>query len=752
MSDKNNDKTEKSNPNIDETDHRPIEKEHTRGDIDDSFITGDIIREYSNNNRIIKYVKDNFKRINRTYSIKLVVMILRNMKKITIKKLADNSKTFYQYNMGKIEKTLKNNKEIDYDNSYLKEEIVNEIKQGILELLKKLGQKIPIHEDGYYLITSDMEYEQIRRLVCDEGGMLTLRYNFNEPDMELKPIRNISTLQRSYIQVVSTGVKFDYPVEYKYYCYRCDTSTEKKSYATISTGTKILCEGIYNYINASGEPKSKICGLSLKPDAETAGTKSTFYYEINYESVHGDNINARSISFNNIKPGFYECVLFKIKNPKGTEMFHIIDLKPINNNVFNIPEKKGDENYVFTLQKSFDNYIKQQTNFEIWGLYPIKVSLILQALNSYLGFDLNVNIQMVGDASTGKSTVLKYYGYLLYNHLHLTTNGMSTSIPGMRGTRESVYLLGKEEKIITAGFLGIFKSIHIDEAGDNQDLIKDLKSFLMETNYGYDKAGSTGTNRRRTAQMNISENLNQIHLGQYRGGVKKAYRDFSLNINDEEKPEWDESWDLHLPLYKYENPYLYKIIKDKRREYAEKRQYWIDGYELALHERFLFYFYIVNGREIEGLNRAVKGNVARNVVKENMELMKCLKTDNIITFFESLKEYVVGKNEEKSFDKVDDILNSYGFHCDSRIKSFFYNLVKLSRIINKRFVVEEQDYDLVRWFLEKMNQKLDLCDTCDYKINGPPNLEEIKEKEKIAEETSKIDNVDSFDVPDDEFD
>jgi hypothetical protein len=54
------------------------------------------------------------------------------------------------------------------------------------------------------------------------------------------------------------------------------------------------------------------------------------------------------------------------------------------------------------------------------------------------------------------------------------------------------------------------------------------------------------------AQVNISENINPEHLGKYRGGIKKAYKE----IEAPDKVVWDEMWDLELPLYKYENKYL----------------------------------------------------------------------------------------------------------------------------------------------------------------------------------------------------
>ena len=40
------------------------------------------------------------------------------------------------------------------------------------------------------------------------------------------------------------------------------------------------------------------------------------------------------------------------------------------------------------LQQAFDNYIKAQTGVEIYGLYPIKVAMIIQTAMNILGFRL----------------------------------------------------------------------------------------------------------------------------------------------------------------------------------------------------------------------------------------------------------------------------------------------------------------------------------------------------------------------------
>jgi hypothetical protein len=484
-----------------------------------------------------------------------------------------------------------------------------------------------------------------------------------------------------------------------------------------------------------------MCNKSLSPDDEITEIKDGYYYDINFDDENESKQSAGALSFNCYKPGYYNCVLFKIKNPNKTALFFLIDIEEVKSNNLQLPEKIEEENYLFTLQKTIDIFIQKQTGLNIYGLFPIKCALILQALISSIGEDPLYNIQVVGDASTGKSTILKYYGYFLYNHLNQSTNGLSISVPALRGTRASIRLMGRENTIITRGYLGTYLAIHIDEAAENKELIQNLKSFIHETNYSYDKAGSNGIQNKRTAHINLSENLDYSYTGQYIGMIRKAYKNLEIQIGNEEKPEGDENWDFHKPIYKYaDNPYLYKVIKDKRQEFINKKIWWIDGYDYALHERFPFYFYLVNSEKAEKeLVSVVKGNLLRDTIKENSELTRVLKSNNLINFFKNLKKIKTNKSSYEQLYKVDKIIKAYGIHSDSRMNSFFYKIVMISSMLNQREEINEQDYDLLRWFIEKINKKLPIHETIDYSIEGPPDLDGLNKRDNtILETTTKV--------------
>lgn len=729
-------------------------KEVNDSTTEEPTVSYNTVQEYSTNREVVNFIKKKFKRLNKQGAINLIKHILSNNIHIKIKDFIRKEKTFYQYNMSKFDK--------DYE---LKFDELTSIRRELNGYLIDIGKDIIQYDENKhgdlklkiidgeqcFILDNKTLYRKVRELVCDEDGDICFKYNFKKPDMELNYLQNKELLQRCEIQILSNPLKFDYPVEYEYTCPTCHNKTKYKAYEVASTNNAIYCPNYREYLNQNGEPKSKLCSTKLYPDSEICTTRDAYYYDISYEDEGGNKHSIGALSYEKYKPGFYECVLFKIKNPRKTEIYQIMDIKDIESNNFVLPEKVNGENYVFTLQRAFDSYIKKQTGVEIYGLIPIKVSLILQCVFQSVLNKLIANIQCIGSPSTGKSLVLKYYGFALNNHLNMSSNGLSISIPGLRGTKVIITLMGKDCKIITIGYLGTFKSIHIDEAGENRELVQNLKTFLLEDNYGYDKAGATGISNKRTAHINVSENLDYAHLGQYRGMIRKTYKDLNITIGSENKEEWDENWDLHLPLYKYTNLYLRKVIKEKRRELEQSQKFWIDGYEMALHERFPFYFYLVNENENNELARVVRENDSRHkTISENVELMKVLKSEDIDNFFNGLKDYIRGTNDEEHFIKVDKILLQYGLNADARTKSFFHNLLKASRIINSRKTINEEDFMLMKYIIEKTNCRLDVSNTIDYKITNPPNIKEEEEIDlKIEEETKEVSS--EFGIPEGEF-
>lgn len=716
------------------------------------------IREHSSNPEVIKFIQSKFNDgLRRAAAMELIKKLLWEQLPLHITDILGKKHIrFKQYNKTWFD-----------ENDNIKLEKHKELHKNLLWFISVIDKDIYLYDKTkdfsfdiktingvqYFVLTKHSIFNKVEALFCDEGGEAAFYYDYDKPDMYPSVLENHDRLQRCNIQILgSTGMKFDYPVEFQYVCPKCGYEFSRKPYEVESTRNKLLCEGVWNYRSPDGEPKSKICNTPLYPHEKKGIVKTAYYYDIGYDDENGKKRIAHAYSFIDFNPGFYDCILFKTKKmSEKTEVYHIVNVREIETKKFILPEKLKGENYVFTLQKEIDIYIKQQTGLSVWGLFPVKCSLILQK-----AFDINANlllgnIQVVGDTATGKSTILKYYGYLLNTYHHLTTNGLSISVPGLRGTRTTLTVFNKDIKIITPGHLGSYKIIHIDEAGENPELVKNLKTFLADTNYSYDKAGTDGTFRKRTAQVNLSENLSFNHVGQYRGIIRKYYRGMkdTTQIGTHEQVEWDETWDLFLPLYKYtDNPYLHKAIKDKRLEYKQKQQFWLDGYDYALHERFPFYFYLVNDKECPQLKKTVDKNVESGYIQENFALMKALNTKDLEKFYKTLPTF---EGKINMFPQVSKILESYGLHPDGRVLTIYNTIAKMSAILNQRTEIEDEDLYLIKWLIENTNCKIDVADTAQYNIEGAPNLEEAKQKEQEIEVLTTT-KEETFGMPEGEFD
>jgi len=323
----------------------------------------------------------------------------------------------------------------------------------------------------------------------------------------------------------------------------------------------------------------------------------------------------------------------------------------------------------------------------------------------------------------GKSMIMKYYGLMLYDYNFLSTNGLSVSVPALRGTTDKVYVMNKEMNINRIGFLGTYKCIHIDEVGENRDLVQHLKIFLMESNYSNNMARADSATRKRTAHVNITKNLDQEHIGQYTGSIKKMYE--ALDQKDEiEKESWEPTWNLFQPLVDYDsNPYLKSCVKKQRDKLANEKKFWIDGLDIALHDRFPFYFFVEDNNN-ENLKEVLKENATTKKIEETTQLIKRIKNNDIDKNFEKIKEFDVDVSKE-IFDKVNELVDSYNIKVDGRILDIYYMTIKLSAILNKRKIPNQEDFDLLAYFLETTNRKVTTSEIDKYKIKGPQVPSEV---------------------------
>ena len=704
----------------------------------------DIQRHICNVN-IIKTVRDKFYRLPYDGAKELLKSVLYGNATINAKQLVKVGSTGEALKRGNVSK-------FDAEGN-LKIEFIKEIKE---ELFKHIGfleqeyeRKITKENDETYNVHEQTDYVHFLHFIMNHNKDSNYIFDFNNKQTTI--FKDTNKLQTCDVHIIGKSIPFDFVLVNRYTCNKCGSYYERPTVELECTNGRFECEGMKEKI-VKGEIQMIPCGHVLMPHKDETIKKQAYFYNVNIKNARGDTHNFNATSFVDLNPGYFVASLFKV-NSNGKLQIHIVDVKEYEKPHYNLVKKVENENYVFTLVKDLDKMLLKQTNLKIYGLYPIKVCLLLQKLaNELEDMPKNFNIQLVGDASTGKSLVLKYWGYMMDSFSHLQTSGMSISVAGMRGTNVSLPLFNKEIKAITKGYLGTYKSINIDEAGDNKELIKFMKTFLYEESYGFHKAGGVDVIHKRTAHINLSENLDTEFMGLYRGSIRKAYNDSVMQIGNEPKHEWDESWDLYKPLHEYDNLYLRKMIREKRMDLTHKHTFWVDGYDLGLHERFPFYFYLTTRKRNDEMELVLQENAGRKIVYNDYQLMHLLNCEELQSMFNECTKFAKEHdNIVIDFKRVTEILYKYGLeNVDNRTKNFYYMVVKLSCIYNKRVMMNEQDVELLQYIIENTHRKIDIIDTNSFVVrNEFVNHEAIVKAEKKIEEGKVFD--DQFKLPQDEF-
>ncbi|MFW6007832.1 MAG: hypothetical protein ACOCP8_01095 [archaeon] len=716
-------------------------------------------KNISNNEQITKYIKKQFSRIDNTSAKKLSNIILKNQQiEIEVRDFKEKYESFVERNKIRFIPSQ------DGTKHYLKQDFITNLKQELIKILKDIGASIQYIEDDkddkwsksqingveVYEVNKHTTFQQLREKVDEEGKDAMFRYSFKKPDLKTGRYENINNLQMIDVHINDNGEYFGFPLKYTYNCPECGHSFEKMEHEVSSTGNKFKCENILESQNNKGEPTFKRCNTPLSPDINQTETKDSYIHNISFIDQENKTQKAEAITFINLPKGYLRVVLLKIPRPYDQQLVFIVDYEPIEREELPIPEKKEDEHYIFTLIKSIDAYIEKMTGYEHFGFLPMKISMILQLMSRYNeAFKNNFHISLSGEMSSGKSQFARYWGLCLYSQNCWSSNATSISIPKLRGTMESFHLFGKDHRYQYRGLLGEIDLLIIDEVKENMEVKNNLKQYLLEGTYEYSKAGSNNQTYPRTAQAIVTQNIDTKHLDRYSKAVREQYMNTMMNAPDSEqkKPPWDPTIDLTLPLFEYnKNPYLKYSIKKVRELYEKNQINWIDGSELALKQRFYFYYYLGSTKKSKELTRVIRKNNTRKIISNNIEIMRILSSNNLKQKFKESIKLTKGKNDLEYFEKVDKILEVYGKRTDARTQEMSYNIMQMLRMIDEREYCTDKDLEILTYIIENVDNKTEVANTNTYQIRGVKDVnidDNFKHNEinEIGEEDS-IFNID----------
>ena len=361
------------------------------------------------------------------------------------------------------------------------------------------------------------------------------------------------------------------------------------------------------------------------------------------------------------------------------------------------------------------------------------------------------------NSETGKTFVFKHYCNLLYGARFKQSSGGAISVPSLRGSAVSNLSISTSNKN-RLGLLTLKDCIYIDEINMNPELIRFLRPFLLEDMFSNDKADGDKIEYKKNAVVNVAQNISSKHMGLYRGLVRKDY-DRLLDmptISTEDKIPWSETVDLYQPLHTYNNPILQQSVKNIRNSFHKKGVHWLDGEELPDKDRFMVDYLLVQSTNekllLEKLNFS---QFMDDDTKEDYNLKMQLTFDNTEDLFAGLLQYKSLNIDEVKINmvkhKLASFIKMYNHNLSSRLLTFCVHIINLSRIINKRKVFEDMDFDIIKRFLYMRDKAITPEEMLEFTIPEAPDTTNIKYD--TDNNTNNIETNNVFDnVQDNEFD
>lgn len=706
-------------------------------------------RLLANRNEIKNIPKKYLSRLKIKECVHLMALLIQKpgMDKLKIKEFKKSGiKIFLRKNKNEYfnipSKEYKENKEEDF---YITQNILKTLYDDLYKELENITSTLKetvSDEESYteetYEVDEYTTFLDIRKKLSNEDVSVNFTYNFDKCKKQVDYLKDVDTTQILKIYINTQGEYFDYTIINTYVCPECGEVTKKPEHEVLSTNNKIKCPGMIDNYNKNGELVQKACLTVLQPDVSRNNTKMTYVYACSAHMEDGTEIKTSAISFKKLPRGPLTVAAHKINTSHGMPFVHIADFKKEKKLQYELPEKE-DAHYIFSLIDSIDDYIKKTTGYEHYGYTPIKMATILQLFSRYISsYPNNYHICLTGDMSSGKSAFSKYWGTCLYGNDSWLSNATSISIPKLRGTMETVNFFSKEHRYLYKGLFGDMDLIIIDEIKENEELKQNMKQYALETDYDYSKQSGENNTYQRTSQFIVTQNIDPRHIQRYYKRVKDLYQSDTLKlvgVDEEPKPKWNQNIDLTLHINSYNNPYLRFAIKKVRDEYHQELINWIDGSELALKQRYYFYFYLSSAKSDSQLDKVIKNNSKRKTISSLGDLKNVFDCSNLRKHIENIPDKIIYPTEVNDYfySKVDKLLEQYDKSMDSRTKDMSIKALDLIRIIDGRDYFSNKDFEILEYFMQNIETKVELADTKKYglkkdMINKNYNEEVVEEK------------------------
>lgn len=536
------------------------------------------------------------------------------------------------------------------------------------------------------------------------------------------------SVQFIQLNVGNVGISTPHPIKFNYRCAKEECAHEyKRYYSDVMNveGYKSACSG--HVLGKDGT--MKMCGKQNSPDDSSSVYRPVWslncHVKVKVKTGSIEDMKSQlfhAISFAQIQPGLCRAAILVVPSKSGAYSLFILAVEEFALHEHQLPQISPHVEVVQALVEDIDSYIQQQTNLIVEKFYLPKTIYVLQRAWEILHQDATFNVLLMGPKDIGKSFVFMIYQQVLYKHSTYTTL-RSISIPALRGSVESFWIMNKEQRLPTIGLLGAHDNIFIDEIFaesvngkfPESSFVEGLKSFALEQRYHNDKVGGDSTKKRKIAEITAAANFDPDYIHMYTKMVKAEYDKLRSGLISNDYPDILPNEDLFLPEEQYSyNVFLQRAINSIRIKMGERA--WQCGIEKAILRRFYIIFYIKKAEiEQEEYNTISLINNAQNTqMFDIVELKKNLVTHAYDNFFKSKMKYNV-KLDPSSVNHMNTEMNKlfdspHWREVETSTKKFAIQLVFLHAWLSDRSIPADEDYEFTRRLLATQARYVNLSE------------------------------------------
>ena len=454
------------------------------------------------------------------------------------------------------------------------------------------------------------------------------------------------------------------PLEYHYYCDKCETETDK-----LYSSTSIRCD-------------EDGCGGKLIRSPSMDSVRPVFASRV----VTDDLNNIPIISLTEIPQGEFIGAVFLCRNKSDYYLFLVAteEIELVSSTI-KIDKKT---HAIWQIIKQIDNLHEERIGKHIHGLEWYKAAILMAYLANCKG-RISTNLLIVGPPGIGKTSTPRFYMATLTPQQKVQ-DAMNLSGPGLHGSMAQIKIGDAVINVPEAGMLSRYKLVVIDEMFENRhNLLPQLKTALMSSTLTREIHGMRSQTPKYATAIATSNIIPSVLAEQNR---------------------WMMHWiSDHSDQYDTTSLFTRNLAhKEMKDEWKTRGLEWRSGQPLPDMDRWPLIFFIRD--PIESIHEYDLGG--EDMAIDDLDLAKRLYESNIDEYFKFHGKIEVNWRPQSAeiIQLVEELQKHDTIHSKKRLSQNITLLLQLSAQINGRSELTDDDFMFVRGLWTKTCDWIDVSD------------------------------------------